>query len=102
MSKSDTYKLLFQFYQQICNHASTKRKSSLTVISTTWVLVRSTYGRDRSFFTKLESYARFLNLAIMFMFVSNVISYTENNIVNLAIFLSEFSIMSFLLLNLFI
>src|SRR2546422_6342283 len=28
MSKSDTYKLLFQFYQQICNHASTKRKSS--------------------------------------------------------------------------
>src|SRR5437870_8408323 len=95
MSRSDTYKLLFQFYQQTCNHASTKRKSSLTVISTTWVLVRSTYGRDRSFFTKLESSARFLNLAIMVMSVSPVMSYTAHTFGNLAICLSRSTILPF-------
>src|SRR5919106_3228503 len=74
---------------------STNLKSSFTVIRTMCVLVLSTYGNDMSFFTKLESSLRFLNLAITIMSVSPVMSYTAHTLGNLAICLSRSTILPF-------
>src|SRR5215216_4308110 len=78
----------------IC-YVSMNLKSSFTVISTRCVLVLSTDGNNMSFFTKLESSFRFLNLATTTMSVSPVMSYTAHTLGNLAICLSRSTILPF-------
>jgi hypothetical protein len=61
-------------YMHSYYYLSINPKSSFTVISTTWVLVLSIYGNDRSFFTKLLNSPLLLNFATITISVRPVIS----------------------------